>query len=290
MKRLSQFATAALALACVACSPLGAFNALAPRDRGAARAAQDVPYGPHPRQRLDVYAPRPSPASAPVLIFFYGGAWSSGTKEEYGFVGSAFAAQGFVTVVPDYRLFPEVRFPDFLEDGARAVRWALDNAAAYGGDPRRIVLAGHSAGAYNAVMLALDPRYFEAAKVDPAAVRAVAGLAGPYDFLPLDDPATIGTFGATSDLAATQPVNFARANSPPVFLATGDEDDRVRPRHTKALAMRLRDAGATVEEVVYPDLGHAGILLALSRPLRGKAPILEDAAAFLRGQAGSSRE
>ncbi len=195
-----------------------------------------------------------------------------------------------MTIIPDYRLFPEVRFPDFLEDGARVIRWALDNAAPHSGDPRHVVLAGHSAGAYNAVMLALDPRYLEAAKVDPAAIRAVAGLAGPYDFLPLDDPATINTFGATRDLAATQPMNFALANSPPVFLATGDEDDRVRPRHTRALAMRLREAGAKVEEKVYPDLGHVGILLALSKPLRGKAPVLNDAAAFLRGQAGSPRE
>jgi acetyl esterase/lipase len=196
-----------------ACSPLGVFDTVAPWDAGASRIAQSLPYGPLPRQSLDVYVPKPKPASAPVLIFFYGGAWSSGSKEEYGFVGAAFAAQGFVTIVPDCRLFPEVQFPDFLRDSAQAVRWAQQNATTYGGNPRHVVLVGHSAGAYNAIMLGLDQRFLEAAGVDATAIRAVAGLAGPYDFLPLDDPATINTFGRAVDLAATQPVNFAQANS-----------------------------------------------------------------------------
>jgi acetyl esterase/lipase len=287
MNRVLRLAATSLLMVAAACSPLGVFDTVAPWDAGASRIAQSLPYGPLPRQSLDVYVPKPKPASAPVLIFFYGGAWSSGSKEEYGFVGAAFAAQGFVTIVPDYRLFPEVQFPDFLRDSAQAVRWAQQNATAYGGNPRHVVLVGHSAGAYNAIMLGLDQRFLEAAGVDATAIRAVAGLAGPYDFLPLDDPATINTFGRAVDLAATQPVNFAQANSPPVFLATGEDDDRVRPRHTKALESRLQSVGAKVEAKFYPDLGHVGILLALSKPLRRNAPVLGDASRFLHARSGS---
>jgi acetyl esterase/lipase len=276
-------------MAAAACSPLGTFDTLVPWDGGVSRIAQSLPYGPLPRQTLDVYVPKRKQGSAPVLIFFYGGAWSSGSKGEYGFVGAAFAAQGFVTIVPDYRLFPEVRFPEFLRDGAQAVRWAEQNATAYGGNPRHIVLVGHSAGAYNAVMLGLDQRFLTAAGADATAIRAIAGLAGPYDFLPLDDSATINTFGMAVDLAATQPVSFAQANSPPTFLATGEDDDRVRPRHTKALESRLQSVGAKVEAKFYPDLGHAGILFALSKPLRHKAPVLGDTSRFLHAQAGPSK-
>jgi acetyl esterase/lipase len=130
-----------------------------------------------------------------VAVFFYGGSWDSGRRQDYAWVGRALAAQGFLTIVPDYRLYPAVRYPGFVEDGALAVRWAADHARALGGDPGRIVLIGHSAGAYIAAMLALDDRWLEAAGVDPKAVRAFAGLSGPYDFLPLDGPVTQRTFG-----------------------------------------------------------------------------------------------
>jgi acetyl esterase/lipase len=213
------------------------------------------------------------------VVFFYGGGWESGSRTEYAFVGRALAASGYVTVVPDYRLYPQVRFPAFLEDGAAAIRWVSDNIGRYGGDPRRIVLAGHSAGAYNAAMLALDTRYLRRAGVDPAVVRALAGLSGPYDFLPLDDPTSIQVFGPQRDLAATQPVNFARPI--PAFLVTGDGDTRVRPRNTISLVARLRAVGARVDERIYPGLDHPDTLLALSVLFRGKAPVLRDLTAFL---------
>ncbi len=204
-------------------SPLALFDAIGPRDAGGKLAARDLPFGPQPRNKLDVYVPVAAGEAAPVLVFFYGGSWDSGSKDDYAFVGQALAAQGFVTVLPDYRLYPQVRFPDFLHDGAAAIAWVRDHIAAYGGDPRRIVLAGHSAGAYNAVMLGMDPRYLEAAGVDPKSIRAVAGLSGPYDFLPLDTDTTIRVFGQAADLPATQPVNFVGPLSPPAFLATETE-------------------------------------------------------------------
>jgi acetyl esterase/lipase len=195
------------------------------------------------------------------------------------------ASRGFVAVVPDYRLYPEVRYPGFLEDGAQAVKWAADHSPEYGGDPDRIVLVGHSAGAYNAVMLGLDGRYLRAAGVDPAKVRAVAGLSGPYDFLPLDGPITRRIFGEAADLPATQPLAYVGKDSPAAFLATGDADTMVYPRNTTALARKLRAAGVDVEERHYAGVDHVRMVLALSRPLRGRAPVLDEMTGFLRRHA-----
>ncbi|MCE4222365.1 alpha/beta hydrolase [Methylobacterium sp. C25] len=273
------------ALGLSGCSPLALFDALGPRDAGARLSLKDAAYGEDPRQRLDVFTPVGDVRNAPVLVFFYGGSWKSGSKEDYAFVAQALAAQGFVTVLPDYRLYPQVRFPDFLDDGARAIAWARDHIAAYGGDPKKIVLAGHSAGAYNAVMLALDPTYLRRAGVEPRSIRAVAGLSGPYDFFPFDQSTSIDVFGQAPDPRATQPINFAGPNSPPTFLATGDADKTVRPANTRNLAARLRDMRVGVQERIYPGLDHADTLLALSITFRSKAPELSEMAAFLHQHA-----
>jgi acetyl esterase/lipase len=269
-------------LALAGCSPLAAFNTLGPRDAGGVRAAENVPYGTEPRQTLDVYVPAERPSGAPVLVFFYGGSWTWGSKADYAFVGQALAAQGFVTILPDYRLFPTVPYTGFLADSAAAVAWAHTHAAAYGGDPDRIVLAGHSAGAYNAAMVALDTRLLRAAGANPGIVRGFAGLSGPYDFLPLDPGTAQDVFGDAPDKAATQPITYVRPTSPPAFLAAGDQDTVVRPRNTTALAARLQAAGVTVEAHLYPGLDHPDTLLALSRFFRGKAPELEQMTAFLK--------
>jgi acetyl esterase/lipase len=268
-------------LALGGCSPLTIFDTLGPRDAGGVAAATDLPYGSQPRQKLDVYVPAARPTGAPVLVFFYGGSWKEGSKADYAFVGQALAAQGFVTIVADYRLFPEVAYTGFLADSAQAVRWARDNATAFGGDPRRIVLAGHSAGAYNAAMVALNPVYLRGAGVDPRSIRAFAGLSGPYDFLPLDPGTAQEVFGTAPDKAATQPITYAGRASPAAFLATGDQDTTVRPRNTVSLADKLKAAGVPVEDHVYPGLDHKDTVLALSRLFRGKAPELAEMAAFL---------
>lgn len=269
-----------------ACSPLSLFAALAPKDP-AIRTVEGASYGADPRQKLDVYAPRAARGAAPVAVFFYGGSWDTGRRQDYNWVGRALAARGFVTVVADYRLYPQVRFPEFLGDSAQAVRWAVDNAMAYGGDPHRIVLVGHSAGAYNAVMIGLDSRYLRAAGVDPARVKAMAGLSGPYDFLPLDGAISQRTFGEAADLAATQPTSFVRADAPAAFLATGDKDTMVFPRNTHRLAALLRAKGAVVEEKTYVGLDHVNMVLSLARLLRGKAPVLDDMTRFLTVQSRS---
>jgi len=270
---------AALVAGCA--SPLGAFNALAPRDGRTKRLAQGVAYGEGARRKLDVYAPE-TPGPHPVIVFIYGGSWSSGRRQDYAFAGAAFASRGFVTVVTDYRLVPEVRFPGFVEDCAAAVRWVADHIGEFGGDPSRIVLVGHSAGAYNALMAALDARYLRDAGVDAARVRGAIGLAGPYDFLPFDVTATREAFGQAPDSALTQPVHFARADAPSLLLLWGEADTTVGPRNIRALEAAMRTAGGRVETKTYPGVDHVNIMLAVSRPFRGRAPTLDDVTEFTR--------
>ncbi|WP_210359454.1 alpha/beta hydrolase [Sphingomonas beigongshangi] len=269
-------------LAACGCSPLGLFDTLVPKDGGVAKVGADIAYGDAPRQTLDVYAPRRAANRAmPTLVFFYGGSWNSGTRTGYAFVGRALAAQGFVVVVPDYRLVPAVRYPTFVEDGAAAVRWTRAHAAQFGGDPGRIVLMGHSAGAYIAAMLAVDDRWLRA---DRAAIKGFIGLAGPYDFAPFDVDASRAAFGAWPRPADTQPVTWAGTGDPPSLLLVGADDTVVRPRNSEALAARLRAGGVAVDVRSYPNIGHVGLLLALARPFRGRAPVLRDVAAFVRAR------
>ena len=273
----------ALAVAVAACSPLKTFDALVPKDDGARLEARGVAYGTDPRQRLDVYVPTAAGRDRPVVVFFYGGSWNSGTRDGYQFAGRALAAQGFVVVIPDYRLVPQVRFPAFVEDGAAAVRWAEAHAGEYGGDAERVVLMGHSAGAHIAAMLALDERWLGA---DRAAVNGLVGLAGPYDFLPLDPGVAQAAFGAWPRPEETQPITFANAGDPPALLLAGVKDTTVKPANSTRLAAKLAAAGVSAEARLYPDVAHIGILTALSEPFRGKAPVLADTAAFVRRVTG----
>jgi acetyl esterase/lipase len=282
---LAGFAVTGLA----GCSAVGAFNAVSGRDGGVLLAGSGIPFGSHPRQRLDVYRPSDDGAPGHVVLFIYGGSWSSGRRQDYAFAGSALASLGYVTVVADYRLTPEFVYPAFLDDGALALRWIRTEAQRFGGDPRRVAIVGHSAGAYNAAMLALDRRRLRQNGVDPAIVKAFAGLSGPYDFYPWDSPVSRATFGDWPDPAATQPVNLVRRGAPPAFLATGDADTTVRPRNTESLAARLTAAGAVVDKRIYAGLGHADMVTALSVLDRGKAPLRAELAPFLHRHLGRVR-
>ncbi len=274
-----------LAALAAACSPLTAFNTLAPRDR-ALRVGRDIAYGPDPAQSLDVYAPENGARDAPVLMFFYGGAWNSGRRQDYAFVGQALASRGFLAVLPDYRLVPQVRYPAFMQDAALAARWARDHVASFGGDPGRLMLSGHSAGAYIALQLALDTTFLEAQGVDPGLIRAVAGLSGPYDFLPLAVDSTKAAFGGYPDLPATQPINHVHPGAPPTFLVWGAKDELVGEQNIRHMAAALRADGDVVETKIYPGLSHADTVLALSTVFRHKAPVLADMTAFLMAHGG----
>ncbi len=273
-------------LALVGCSPAGLLNGVSrlTGDGGVRTAVRGAAYGSDPRQRLDVFVPDTiaSGASLPVVIFFYGGGWVDGDRGDYAFAGRAFAAQGFVAVVADYRLVPRVRFPAFVEDGALAVKWVRDNIARTGGDPARIALTGHSAGSYIAAMLALDTRFLTSIGVDPAIVRGAALLSGPYDFFPFTEQRGRDALGRWPRPAETQPISFARAGAPPMLLMHGTADTIVQPRNSQALATKLAALGAKVDLKLYAGKSHTDTIKSLSPAFRGSTPALADATAFLR--------
>lgn len=257
-------------------------NSFTPGDSDVERVAEGQVFSAKNALKLDVWAPKASGTkSKPVLIFFYGGGWANGARAHYGFAAKAFAAKGFVVVVPDYRKVPKVRFPAFNEDGAEAVKWARDNVAKYGGDPKRITLSGHSAGAYIAMMLTLDQKYLNDVGVDPKIVRATVGMSGPYDFYPFDSRRSINAMMAWPRPNETQPILYATANAPPIMVITGTADDTVKPRNAILLAKRLTELGTVVKFQAYENLSHEDVVMALSKPFRGKAPVLDDSAAFL---------
>ncbi len=252
-------------------------------DRGTVLLASGLAYGPGPANRLDIWAPAGTGPDArlPVIVFFYGGGWHSGARADYGFVGRSLAAAGFLVVIPDYRLVPAAKWPDFLEDSAAATAWVRRNIAAHGGDPERIALAGHSAGAYNAAMLALDPQWLAAAGESAAHLRGVAALAGPFDFLPLEAGGSAAkAMGHVRPLARTQPINYVRGDAPPMWLASGADDTTVLPRNSIALANAVRAAGGDAAVVSYVGMGHSGIIMALAQPFEGRSAVRDDLIAW----------
>ncbi|MGE5202451.1 MAG: alpha/beta hydrolase [Acidobacteriota bacterium] len=264
------------------CSLARILNALAPR-RGVA-IAQDLDFGAAPRLKLDIYAPAARRGTqCPTVVFFYGGGWNSGDRSLYRFVGANLAAEGIVTVIPDYRVYPEVCFPAFMDDAAQAVAWTRTNAAAFGGDPRQLFLMGHSAGGQIAALLALDGSYLRSVGIEPGAIAGMIGLAGPYDFLPLRDPTLKAIFGPESDWPRSQPIHFVTREAPPMLLLAGDGDETVDPGNSRRLAARLRAAGDVVRLTVYPRIGHKALIGALANPLTIFAPVRKDVLSFIAG-------
>jgi acetyl esterase/lipase len=269
----------ALLAALPGCSPAALLNATV-SEQGLA-VARAVPYGPAPRQALDIWRPATSAENLPVVVFFYGGAWQNGERQDYTFVAANLARRGHVVVVPDYRVHGQAPYPTFLQDAAAAVAAARRLAPDHGGDPARLVLMGHSAGAHIAAMLALDPRWLEAAGEDRARIAGLVGLAGPYDFLPIVRRDIIAVFAPAADARETQPVTFADRNAPPALLLHGRADTTVLPRNSQSLAERLAAAGAPATLRLYDGVGHVGIVLGFARLTRATSPALDDAAGFI---------
>jgi len=244
------------------------------------RITRSIPYAEKSRHTLDVCRPKKA-AGAPVVIFFYGGAWRSGHKELYRYVAKALARRGYVAVVPDYRIYPEVRYPDFIEDGARVVRWVKDNVSRFGGDPKKIFLKGHSAGAHIAAMLAIDARWLREVGLEPRRdIAGLIGLAGPYDFMPLRD-ATLAVIFGGADRPETQPIFHVAPGAPPALLLTGGKDWLVEPGNATRLAARLCAAGNVATVRTYRRVGHFAIVAALAPLLRFFVPVLRDTEAFI---------
>ena len=271
--------TCAGALTLAGCSPFVVLNAVAP-GKGFSRQT-DIAYGPLPRQQLDLYVPDATVRRPfPVVVFFYGGGWESGKRKDYRFVGAELATRGVMTIVADYRLYPEVVFPTFIEDGALAVRWAQEHAAESGGNPKRLFLMGHSAGAQIAAMLALNKQYLRAAGADPHLIAGLIGLAGPYDFLPLKKATLKKIFGDPAP-RSTQPIDFVTADAPPALLVYGSDDTTVDPGNSLRLTAALKSVGRPAELRVYPGVGHSRVVAGFSPPLARGVPVTDDVMRFI---------
>ena len=228
---------------------------------------------------LDIHRPTPTKQPGAVVVFFYGGSWRSGSRSDYAFVGKALAEAGVLAIIADYRLYPRGRFPDFAFDAARAVQWARDNAERYGGDPSRLFVAGHSAGAHIAALVATDERYLANVGLRPRDLAGAIGIAGPYDFLPITDPKLAEVFGTPEQWPGSQPVNFVDGDEPPFLLLHGSADRVVWKRNSEHLAARLLAAGEPVTLTRYDGIGHFRILAAVRYPRL--APTLRDVLAFV---------
>lgn len=266
------------------CAPVDALNVTIPQS--GLTIVRDIPYvsGPlagDPRLMLDVYRPDAPPGPLPVVVFIYGGAWRHGSKGDYLFAAAALARAGNLVIVPDYRVFPQVRYPDFLADCAHAVAYAQRVCPTWGGDPDRVFVVGHSAGAYNVAMVALDPRLLAAAGGSRDRVDGFVGLAGPYDFAPIQDKDARQVFGATADDPNGQPISYADGTNRPMLLLAGADDETVMPRNTTALAAAIQARGGPVMSKIYRGVGHVGLVLALTPGFRGRAPVLADIEAFI---------
>jgi acetyl esterase/lipase len=267
------------ALFVVACGGLALTAANAPAYFGDFERRADIPYAPGPRHGLDVYAPSKA-RSRPIIVFWYGGGWEDGKKSNYRFVGAALAKAGYVAVLPDYRLYPEVKFPAFVDDGAQALAWVVAHAAEIGGDPRRIYVAGHSAGAHMAAMLAYDTARLERAGIPRAAIRGCIGLSGPYVLNPND--ATLNAiFAAPYTRTDWQPYELARSGAPPALLLQGETDTVVDAGHARKFAEKLSGLGVTVTLRLYPGRGHRDTVAAFAAPAPDKLPVLAEIAAFV---------
>lgn len=268
---------ASVALILCACSPLPVLNALVPQDRFERHAG--LPYGDLARQALDVYVPRGTATTPrPVVVFFYGGAWQDGERGQFVFMAEALTRNGFVAVIPDYRVYPEVKYPGFVHDGAAAIGWVVANIGRYGGDPRHVVLMGHSAGAHIAAMLAYNRAFLDAKT--RTSLKGFVGLAGPYDFVP-DEAVIERILSVEGKTQPSMPVEYVHGGEPATLLITGDKDARVKPENTRSLARQLRRVGSPVDERHYPDLNHYTLMLRLSAPFRDEA-LLETIAKFIR--------
>lgn len=265
------------------CSPLKVLNLLTPESTF--NKASDLKYGNDPRNRLDVYTPVNLASDAPVVVFFYGGSWNSGSRSDYSFVGEALAARGIVAVIADYRLYPQVHYQGFLEDSAQAVSWTREHIRQYGGDPARLYVMGHSAGGYNAAMVALDPKWLAPMNMKPSMLNGWIGLAGPYDFLPIENPEVKPVFFFPNSPPDSQPINHVSAASPPALLIAAKDDTLVNPeRNTGGMAQRLRELGVPVRELYFSRPGHGTLIAAFARPMRWLAPVLDEVVAFVHEQ------
>jgi len=279
IRKFGSLGSALCAAALSACTPVSVLNSTVGSQ--GYRVEKDIPFGELSRHMLDLYIPDDVKPDAPVVVFFYGGSWKMGDKRDYKFAAQGLTTLGYVVAVPDYRLYPQARYPAFLEDCAQAVVWVYRNLPQHGISPENLYLMGHSAGAYNAAMLALEPSYLKKAGGNVKWLRGVVGLAGAYDFLPITGEDIKLVFASEEQLERTQPVHYARANAPRMLLLTGSEDSIVYPTNSQSLAKALKGKGSDATYREYKGVGHIGIILGLNTSFPWNKQVRQDIAAFI---------
>ena len=279
---------ALIAATVVSCGGLAFTAANAPALFGDFERHADIAYGSHERQRLDIYSPKKTAAGAtparesprPIIVFWYGGSFDHGRKSQYRFVGAALAEAGYVAVLPDYRLYPEVRFPAFVDDATASVAWVVAHGAEFGGDPARIYLAGHSAGAHIAGLVTYDADRLARVGVDPRVVSGFIGLSGPYALDPNSD-ALRTIFSSPYVFDDWQPAKRVHAGAPPALLMHGEADDVVSVAHAREMAEALTRNGVPVTLRTYPARGHADTVAAFAAPAPDKLPVMTEIRSFI---------
>ncbi len=278
MTHLTRVLILLLAFGASACSPLTTINVLSPDNHYTV--VEDVAYGELDRQTLDIYTPIETRTAAPVVVFFYGGGWNGGEKRNYEFVASSLSQAGYIVVIPDYRVYPDVVFPTFVEDGAAAVAWVLDKPDLVASEDTPVFLMGHSAGAHIAAMVSYDTEFLKAQDADTSAIDGFIGLSGPYDFLPME-PSYLHEVFPEETRQDSQPIHYVTADSPPTMLGHGLDDKLVVPGNSTRLQAKLAESGVPVTVHLYEDVGHARVAVALSQPFEFTGDVLKDTLAFL---------
>ena len=244
---------------------------------------RNVSYGEHPKQKLDIYRPLTRSNHTVLFVFFYGGGWDSGSRSDYEFVGRSLASEGHFVVIPDYRVYPDVTFPEFVNDGALATKFVLEWLSDEFGD-RPVFLMGHSAGAHIAILVAVDQRYLRKYGRNTAELSGAIGLAGPYDFLPITSSRLKMIFPTQDDEYKSQPINFTDSTDPEILLLHGDQDERVRLKNSLNMAEAITKSGGRVTLRVYPGVTHTGIIRPFTRIFKDRFGLLEDIKGFVSSQ------
>jgi len=278
-----RFALAGVLSGVAGCSAIALTAVNVPAAFGDYTVERNLAYGTGPAQELDVYRPKTESSLRPVILFLYGGRWSSGSRKQYRFVAEALTKHGYVVVIPEYRLYPETLFPGFIEDAAAALAWTHQHAGDYGGDAGKLFVMGHSAGAHIAAMLNYDERFLRAAGGEPKWIRGFIGLSGPYDFLPITDPVLKIVFGPEDRYPQSQPIHFVDGTEAPALLLHGRDDQVVWPRNSEHLASKIREKGGRVTEKYFDGMSHTDILAAMSVYFRGRRTVLQEIDRFVEG-------
>jgi acetyl esterase/lipase len=287
MLRLLRGFTLALMLLLPGCASTVSLVANGPTQFDRVDRHADLAYGQDRRQRLDVYSPRQA-TNRPVVVFWYGGSWVNGKKSQYRFVGTTLAERGIVTVIPDYRLYPQVHFPAFDEDGARAVAWVEQHVQEFGGDSHHIVLMGHSAGAHTAAFLAFNHAFLQKFGADPRDISGLVGLSGTYVLVP-DSDEERATFPPPYTEKDWQPIRFVDSQAPPTLLLHGSDDKEVLPREALALRDEMQRRHLRVELHIYNGRGHGDTVASFAPLARWRTPAVQDVVTFVEEVTGSSK-